>query len=1392
MDMNNLFHQKYKNIYVICASYYKTGGTEVLHQLVYHLNELGGCAYIAYINLIEGMPLCNPVFEGYVNGHIITASEIEDSPENAIIIPEGYPEYNEKYSRAVKLLWWLSVDNFEGIYNFDDNEIDKIHESFKNTISLHLVQSKYSEVYLRGKGVPASKIRHLADYINQIYMQDLQKDPFKEDIILYNPKKGAKSTESIMEAGADLNFVPLKDLTNEQIRELMGKAKVYIDFGNHPGKDRIPREAAMCGCIVITGRHGSAAFKEDICIPDLYKLDENEVSAKEVVNVIRKCLSEYDERKHDFDEYRNIISNEKHEFIEDIKRIFFDFKAEASVYDGLSPNKTLIVIVSYNSCHLMQENIKSIRETLPSGVYKIAVVDNASTDGVAEWLSEQEDILFIKNEENVGFGPACNQAVRATVGTEYENYDVFLLNNDTRLAPNSLFFLKKALYSGEGEGCRNLHSPADADNSTQYLGTLVGEGNDQESTELSAGKENNLRPKSWPGEIGAVGSVSNYAGNNQELAVEFDRVSDYLAFGKELNLPCEDPYEERVRLSGFAMLIKRKAWDEAGGFDEDFAPGYFEDDALSMELSKRGYHILLVKNSFVYHAGSQSFAKLKEEPQSERNTDNPQNNPQSVSEIENPQADSEINDIQEDSASPLKRPVKSYKDLLIDHQKLFIEKYGFDIIEYAYADDAVIAQLPFSRKDSFRLLQIGSGLGADLKAARSLFPYCEPVGYEPEKMLYEIAKNTEDVYNSLKELARAFPAHYFDALIIDPKLIEKMNEEYKRLIVGLCRETAPLFSKNVVYENFPYEKIKLIVWDMDDTFWQGIISEGEVLLSSLNVELIKSLTDHGIVNSISSKNDEEPVCRELTEAGIWEYFVFNQINWDEKGEQLAAKLKAMGLRAENTLFIDDNLRNLEQAKMSSPELMTAGPEIIPYLYTYYSKQAAKDTAHDRLNQYKLLEKKTEAEVGSTSKEQFLFDSDIRVSVNRNCLEELDRIHELVSRTNQLNYTKNRDNKELLTRLITNDWNDCAYIRVRDRFGDYGITGFYCYNRREKKLEHFLFSCRVLGMGIEQYAYNLLGCPDFSVKGKVASELSKGKETPWIKEDQGAEISEDRLRNNRVRVLLKGPCDMSAIEPYLAGGNITTEFNYINEQGFATTGQNHTMHIYESEELSKEEIDAIVSEVPFIIEGDFETKLFTEEYHVICLSLLQDLSAGLYENKETGEYISFSSRNFDLTSPEFKDRFISGEIQGHEFPFTEEIIDSFSEKWEFVGATPFELLLRNLDYIYDNVKGEPIIILLLGSEIDYEGNNEGSAGRPFKKGAEEEFAGLCDVYREINPVIKAFAEDHERMRVIDPTEYIHSQADFEDCINHFSRNVYYEIAGRICDYINEAVDRMIKK
>ena len=180
-------------------------------------------------------------------------------------------------------------------------------------------------------------------------------------------------------------------------------------------------------------------------------------------------------------------------------------------------NGILVVIISYNSCHLTQECIKSVRSKMTDYCYKIVVVDNASTDGITDWLEELEDILLIKNADNVGFGPACNQAVKVTEDTEYDNYDVFLLNNDTRLTDNAVYFLKKALYSSA--------------------------------------------------DVGAVGSVSNYAGNRQQVDVTFDKVEEYLEYGRQNNNERNNIVEERIRLSGFAMLIRREAWNKAGGFD---------------------------------------------------------------------------------------------------------------------------------------------------------------------------------------------------------------------------------------------------------------------------------------------------------------------------------------------------------------------------------------------------------------------------------------------------------------------------------------------------------------------------------------------------------------------------------------------------------------------------------------------------------------------------------------------------------------------------------------------------------------------------------------------------------------------------------------------------------
>ena len=73
------------------------------------------------------------------------------------------------------------------------------------------------------------------------------------------------------------------------------------------------------------------------------------------------------------------------------------------------------------------------------------------------------------------------------------------------------------------------------------------------------------------------------------------------------------------------------------------------------------------------------------------------------------------------------------------------------------------------------------------------------------------------------------------------------------------------------------EKIKLVIWDLDETFWKGTLSEGEIKIVQKNVEIVKELARRSISSSISSKNDFEPAKAELERVGVWDYFVSTQL-----------------------------------------------------------------------------------------------------------------------------------------------------------------------------------------------------------------------------------------------------------------------------------------------------------------------------------------------------------------------------------------------------------------------------------------------------------------------------------------------------------------------------------
>jgi FkbH-like protein len=116
---------------------------------------------------------------------------------------------------------------------------------------------------------------------------------------------------------------------------------------------------------------------------------------------------------------------------------------------------------------------------------------------------------------------------------------------------------------------------------------------------------------------------------------------------------------------------------------------------------------------------------------------------------------------------------------------------------------------------------------------------------------------------------------------------------------------------NPMYEAQPADPVltdavKLVVWDLDQTFWKGTLSEEAVTPVAENIDLVRRLAARGIISSICSKNDRESAVRELQESGVWDFFVLPSISFQPKGRSIAALIEALQLRPANVVFIDDN------------------------------------------------------------------------------------------------------------------------------------------------------------------------------------------------------------------------------------------------------------------------------------------------------------------------------------------------------------------------------------------------------------------------------------------------------------------------------------------------------
>ncbi len=103
------------------------------------------------------------------------------------------------------------------------------------------------------------------------------------------------------------------------------------------------------------------------------------------------------------------------------------------------------------------------------------------------------------------------------------------------------------------------------------------------------------------------------------------------------------------------------------------------------------------------------------------------------------------------------------------------------------------------------------------------------------------------------------------------------------------------------------EHVRLVIWDLDDTFWSGTLTEGGITqYIRAHHNIVVELARRGIISSICSRNEYAETMACLRERGIAEYFVFPSISWEPKGARIARLIEAVQLRPASVMFIDND------------------------------------------------------------------------------------------------------------------------------------------------------------------------------------------------------------------------------------------------------------------------------------------------------------------------------------------------------------------------------------------------------------------------------------------------------------------------------------------------------
>ena len=276
-----------------------SGGPESVHQLAQIINDLGVRAEIIYsgttftVNgdrLTYEPPTNNPAPEEYARYSPITARSVSLTDRTLVILPEMYLLMHGLFAPATRFAyWWLSWDNAfargRRIAGIDPAERARF---FAQSDVLHLAQTFRAHFLLRREG--ARQILDLLSYTDPRFTTSKPVHPNPTFTVAYSPKRAGMLAKYFFDRHPDIPGCPIIGMSKDQVRDALGRAMFYMEFGHNPGNDRMPREAACVGCIVLAKAAGGSAYFEDMPLDNSFKFEEQDVTSGKLGTLIKAIV----------------------------------------------------------------------------------------------------------------------------------------------------------------------------------------------------------------------------------------------------------------------------------------------------------------------------------------------------------------------------------------------------------------------------------------------------------------------------------------------------------------------------------------------------------------------------------------------------------------------------------------------------------------------------------------------------------------------------------------------------------------------------------------------------------------------------------------------------------------------------------------------------------------------------------------------------------------------------------------------------------------------------------------------------------------------------------------------------------------------------------------------